>query len=59
MATCLRPDTKFGPESLTIAKTTFRKQKVGPGSKAKDQKPINIRPEFLVVPVELETDAEC
>ena len=52
------PDTKFGPESLTIAKTTFRKQKVGPGNKAKDQKPINIRPEFLVDPVELETDAE-
>jgi hypothetical protein len=52
------PDTKFGPESLTVAKTTFRKQKAGPGTKAKDQKPINIRPEFLVVPVELETDAE-
>jgi hypothetical protein len=52
------PETKFGPESLTIAKTTFRKQKAGPGNKAKDQKPINIRPEFLVVPVELETDAE-
>jgi len=52
------PDTKFGPDSLTIAKTTFRKQKVGPGNKAKDQKPINIRPEFLVVPVEIETDAE-
>ncbi len=52
------PDTKFGPESLTAAKTTFRKQKVGPGNKAKDQKPINIRPEFLVVPVEIETDAE-
>jgi len=52
------PDTKFGPESLTIAKTTFRKQKAGPGNRAKDQKPINIRPEFLVVPVELETDAE-
>lgn len=52
------PDTKFGPESLTVAKTTFRKQKAGPGNRAKDQKPINIRPEFLVVPVELETDAE-
>ncbi|XZE22679.1 hypothetical protein SH449x_002618 [Pirellulaceae bacterium SH449] len=52
------PETKFGPESLTIAKTTFRKQKAGPSNKAKDQKPINIRPEFLVVPVELETDAE-
>jgi hypothetical protein len=51
-------DTKFGPDSLTVAKTTFRKQKAGPGTKAKDQKPINIRPEFLVVPVELETEAE-
>jgi hypothetical protein len=52
------PDTRFGPDSLTVAKTTFRKQKAGPGNKAKDQKPINIRPEYLVVPVELETEAE-
>ncbi len=51
-------DTAFGPDSLTIAKTTFRKQKAGPGGKPKDQKPINIRPEYLVVPVELETEAE-
>lgn len=51
-------NTKFGPDSLTVAKTAFRKQKAGPGGKAKDQKPINIRPEFLVVPVELETEAE-
>jgi hypothetical protein len=51
-------DTAFGANSLTRAKTTFRKQKAGPGSKPKDQKPINIRPEFLVVPVEIETDAE-
>ncbi|WP_413431561.1 hypothetical protein [Crateriforma spongiae] len=51
-------DTKFGPDALTVAKTTFRKQKAGPGGKAKDQKPINIRPEYLVVPVELETEAE-
>ena len=51
-------DTAFSANSLTKAKTTFRKQKAGPGNKAKDQKPINIRPEFLVVPVELETDAE-
>ncbi|WP_413431754.1 hypothetical protein [Crateriforma spongiae] len=51
-------DTKFGPDSLTVAKTTFRKQKSGPGGKPKDQKPINIRPEYLVVPVELETEAE-
>ena len=52
------PETKFGPDALTVAKTTFRKQKAGPGGKPKDQKPINIRPEFLVVPVELETEAE-
>jgi hypothetical protein len=51
-------DTAFGPDSLTQAKTLFRKQKAGPGTKARDQKPINIRPESLVVPVEVETDAE-
>ncbi len=51
-------DTAFGANSLTKAKTTFRKQKAGPGNKPKDQKPVNIRPEYLVVPVELETDAE-
>lgn len=50
--------TEFGPDSLTSAKTLFRKQKAGPGTKAKDQKPINVRPRFLVVPVEVETDAE-
>jgi hypothetical protein len=51
-------DTVFGPDSLTVAKTTFRKQKAGPGTSPQDQKPINIRPEYLVVPVEIETDAE-
>jgi phage major head subunit gpT-like protein len=51
-------DTAFGVDSLSAAKTTFRKQKAGPGAAGKDQKPINIRPEFLVVPVEIETDAE-
>ncbi|WP_417849408.1 hypothetical protein [Thalassoglobus sp.] len=51
-------ETAFGPDSLTTAKTLFRKQKAGPGSKAKDQKPINVRPKYLVVPVEVETDAE-
>jgi hypothetical protein len=51
-------ETTFGAPSLTVAKTTFRKQKAGPGNKPKDHKPINIRPELLVVPVELETDAE-
>ena len=50
--------TAFGPDSLTDAKTLFRKQKAGPGTDPKDQKPINVRPELLVVPVELETDAE-
>ena len=50
--------TAFGSDSLTSAKTQFRKQKAGPGTKAKDQKPINIRPEILLVPVEVETDAE-
>lgn len=51
-------DTVFSANSLTKAKTLFRKQKAGPGNRAKDQKPINIRPEYLVVPVELETEAE-
>jgi len=51
-------DTAFGPDSLTEAKTLFRKQKAGPGAKEKDKRPINIRPELLVVPVELETEAE-
>lgn len=51
-------DTAFGSESLTDGKTLFRKQKAGPGKKAKDQKPINVRPDLLVVPVELETEAE-
>lgn len=30
----------------------------GPGTEAKDQKPINVRPEILVVPVEVETEVE-
>ncbi|MEW4530217.1 hypothetical protein [Maioricimonas sp. JC845] len=51
-------DTAFGSNALTDAKTLFRKQKAGPGTKAKDKKPINIRPELLLVPVELETEAE-
>ena len=50
--------TAFDSGSLTQAKTQFRKQKAGPGDDPKDQKPINIRPQKLVVPVELETDAE-
>lgn len=51
-------ETAFGPDALTQAKTLFRKQKAGPGSRKKDQKPINVRPEILAVPVELETEAE-
>jgi hypothetical protein len=51
-------ETAFGVDSLSVAKTTFRKQKAGPGTAPVDQRPINIRPELLVVPVELETDAE-
>lgn len=50
--------TAFGSDSLTTAKTQFRKQKAGPGTKAKDQRPVNVRPRYLVVPVELETEAE-
>lgn len=51
-------ETAFGPDALTNAKTLFRKQKAGPGNKEKDKKPINVRPKYLVVPVEIETDAE-
>jgi len=50
--------TAFSADSLTAGKTLFRKLKAGPGSKAKDKKPINIRPKTLLVPVELETEAE-
>ena len=50
--------TAFDADALTNAKTLFRKQKAGPGDAAKDQKPINVRPRSLVVPVELETEAE-
>ncbi|HOX08379.1 MAG TPA: hypothetical protein PK280_18435, partial [Planctomycetota bacterium] len=51
-------DSAFGPDSLTKARTLFRKQKAGPGTKERDKKPINVRPEILVVPVELETEAD-
>jgi hypothetical protein len=55
-------DSAFGPDALTNAKTLFRKQKAGPtarvGGVARDAKPLNIKPEILLVPVELETDAE-
>ena len=51
-------DTAFGVDSLSLARATFQKIKVGPGTEAKDQKPINIRPTRLLVPVEVETDAQ-
>ena len=51
-------DTAFGVDSLSAARTAFQKMKVGPGTEAKDQKPINIRPTRLLVPVEIETDAQ-
>jgi len=51
-------DTAFGVDSLSLARSTFQKIKVGPGAEAKDQKPINIRPTRLLVPVEVETDAQ-
>ena len=51
-------DTAFGVDSLSLARSTFQKIKVGPGTEAKDQKPINVRPTRLLVPVEVETDAQ-
>lgn len=47
----------FGPSGLSALKTVFRKIKAGPGSKAKDKRPINITPTKLLVPVELEDAA--
>jgi len=51
-------DTAFGVDSLSIARASFSKIKVGPGTDAKDKKPINLRPTRLLVPVEIETDAQ-
>jgi len=51
-------DTAFGVDSLSIARASFSKIKVGPGTEAKDKKPINLRPTRLLVPVEVETDAQ-
>lgn len=48
----------FGETGLTNANTAFRKQKAGPGTKDKDQRPINIQPEILLVPPELEVRAQ-
>lgn len=44
--------------SLQAATTLFRKQKAGPGDKAKDKRPINITPRILLVPPELEVTAQ-
>ena len=51
-------DTAFGVDSLSLARANFQKIKVGPGTAAADKKPINIRPTRLLVPVEVETDAQ-
>ena len=48
----------FGSTSLNAANTLFRKQKAGPGTKPKDQQPININAEILLVPPEAEVAAQ-
>lgn len=45
--------------ALSQGRAAFRKIKVGPGTAAKDKKSVNIRPTLLVVPVELETQADA
>ncbi len=50
--------TAFGSAALTAARAQFRKMKAGPGSQAKDKKPINIVPKILLTPIEIEGDAE-
>lgn len=52
------PASVFGETGLENALTTFRKKKAGPGDKAKDKRPINIAPEILLVPPELEVKAQ-
>lgn len=47
----------FNAANLSALKTVFRKQKQGPGSKTTDKRPVNIQPAKLLVPVELEDDA--
>ena len=48
----------FGTDGLAGLAETFRKQKSGPGTgTAADSIPVNIRPEILMVPVELEHQA--
>lgn len=48
----------FGETGLTAALTAFRKKKAGPGNAAKNKRPINIAPEILLVPPELEVAAQ-
>lgn len=48
----------FGETGLKNALIKFRKQKAGPGDKARDKRPINIAPSILLVPPELEVDAQ-
>lgn len=48
----------FGDTSLKALRTLFRKQKKGPGSKEKNKRPLNIPPSILLVPVELEHEAD-
>lgn len=50
--------TAFGVDSLSAARAKFQKMKAGPGSATADKRPINIRPTRLLVPVELETEAQ-
>ena len=50
--------TAFGVDSLSAARAQFRKQKAGPGSATADKRPINVAPVRLLVPVEIETDAQ-
>jgi len=50
--------TAFGVDSLSLARATFQKMKAGPGTATADKRPINIKPTRLLMPVELETDAQ-
>lgn len=44
--------TLLSSPGLTAGYTSFLKQTAGPGTKAKDQRPINIEPRILLVPPE-------
>lgn len=52
-------NSAFGLTGLGTARQIFRKFKAGPGAKDKDKRPINVQPKVLLVPPELETDAEA